>query len=79
MNGKNDKSHVYLGDGLTNTCYFLTMLFCTLRACDVISWKWYWIMAPVFISAGIGIVLAIIMLIISIAWSRSLKKKSDSK
>ena len=38
------------GQGLKNICYFLTMLFCTLRACDVIDWPWFLVMSPIFIS-----------------------------
>ena len=28
------------GKGLKSLCYFLTILFCALRACDVIDWPW---------------------------------------
>ena len=38
------------GKGLKNICDFLTMLFCTLRACDVIDWPWFLVMSPIFIS-----------------------------
>lgn len=38
------------GKGLKNICYFLTMLFCTLRARDVIDWPWFLVMSPIFIS-----------------------------
>ena len=34
----------------SNFCYFLTMLFCALRACDVIDWPWFLVMSPIFIS-----------------------------
>lgn len=37
------------GKGLKNLCCFLTMLFCTLRACDVIDWPWFLVMSPIFI------------------------------
>ena len=38
------------GKGLKNLCYFLTILFCTLRACDVIDWPWFLVMSQIFIS-----------------------------
>lgn len=45
---------------------FLTLLFCTLRACDVITWPWYAIMAPVFIAYGIAIIGLIVLGIIGL-------------
>lgn len=45
---------------------FLTLLFCTLRACDVITWPWYAIMAPVFIAYGIAIIGLIIIGIVGL-------------
>lgn len=48
------------GKGLKNLCYFLTILFCTLRACDVIDWPWFLVMSPIFISWIIGIVALVV-------------------
>lgn len=48
------------GKGLNNLCYFLTMLFCTLRACDIIDWPWFLVMSPIFISWIIGIAALVI-------------------
>lgn len=45
---------------------FLTLLFCALRACDVITWPWYAIMAPIFIAYGIAIVGLIIIGIVGL-------------
>ena len=56
-------------DGVTilaKVLNFLTILFCTLRACDVITWPWYAIMAPVFIAYGIAIVGLIVLGIIGL-------------
>lgn len=38
--------------GLINT--ILLFLFIGLRACDVINWKWYWIIAPYWIPIVLG-------------------------
>ena len=43
-----------------NLCLFLTMLFCALRACDVATWNWYWVISPILISKIIGIVSMIV-------------------
>lgn len=39
-----------IGQALRETCYFLTILFCALRACGIINWHWFWIMSPIFSS-----------------------------
>lgn len=39
-----------IGGALHETCYFLTVLFCSLRACGVINWSWFWVMSPIFFS-----------------------------
>lgn len=45
-----------LGNAIKEICYFLTILFCALRVCGVISWSWFWIMSPIFLSWIIGLV-----------------------
>lgn len=35
---------------------FLTILFITLRACDIIHWSWYWVISPFLISLIISII-----------------------
>lgn len=54
---KEKKSGAQFGKSLKELCYFLTILFCALRACNVIGWAWYWIMSPIFVSWVIGILL----------------------
>ena len=39
-----------LGKAVKETCYFLTILFCVLRACGITNWSWFWIMSPIFFS-----------------------------
>lgn len=56
-----------IGVSIKNICYFLTVLFCTLRACDIIQWSWVRIMMPIFISWGISIICLIIAGIIALA------------
>ena len=61
------------GESLHDLCYILTMLFCALRACDIITWKWYWVMSPIFISEIIGVIFLIIAGVIAV----SIVKDSD--
>lgn len=56
-----------LGEALRDTSYFLTMLFCVLRACDIIHWGWFWIMSPIFFSWAIAIVMVLVAGAITLA------------
>ena len=60
MRKENKSVGASLGKAVHDLCYFLTMLFCALRACDVITWKWYWVMSPLFASEIIGIIALIV-------------------
>lgn len=49
---------------------FLTLVFVILQICGAINWPWYFILAPILISAGLGIIftgLVLIILIICLA------------
>lgn len=48
-----------LGEAFRELCYFITILFCALRSCDVITWPWYWVMSPIFFSWIICLVLMV--------------------
>lgn len=37
----------------------LTVAFIVLKLCDVISWSWWWVLSPLWISAIITIVILI--------------------
>lgn len=43
----------------------LTIAFIVLKLCGVISWSWLWVLAPLWISFGLGLV---IFIIIAIGW-----------
>lgn len=43
----------------------LTIVFITLKLCSVISWSWWWVLAPVWAPLGICFILFIIMAIIA--------------
>lgn len=49
MRNENKSVGASLGKAVHDLFYYLTMLFCALRACDVITWKWYWVMSPLFL------------------------------
>ena len=44
----------------------LTLIFVTLKLCNVIDWSWWWVLAPTWISLGLALVLCIIVIIASL-------------
>lgn len=45
-------------------CGLLTIAFVVLKLCGVINWSWVWVLAPLWISWSIALVLVIIAIII---------------
>ena len=41
----------------------LTIVFIVLKLCKVIDWSWLWVLSPIWISIGLVIVIAIILMI----------------
>ena len=81
MKGKAKSIGSAIGTLMREICYLLTIVFCVLRACDVIDWNWFWIMSPIFITFIIAVVIWVIVgLITCIALSADDEKgKSSSK
>ena len=44
----------------------LTIVFLVLKLCKVISWKWIWVFAPVWITLAIALVAGIVYIILYI-------------
>lgn len=63
---KNDSNGFVSGIGLPWT---LTIVFLVLKLCKVISWRWIWVFAPVWITLSIALVAGIIYIILYI-WSK---------
>lgn len=54
MSKKKESVGSSLGSAVKETCkeicWLLTILFCALRACNIITWSWFWVMPPIFFS-----------------------------
>lgn len=61
-----DKSSTVATSGGIGFAGLLTVAFIVLKLVGVINWSWIWILSPLWISAGIGIIVCIIVLIIGI-------------
>lgn len=45
---------------------FLTILFIGLKLGNVINWSWFWVLSPMIFSAGLGLLLVIIVLFVAL-------------
>lgn len=50
--------------GSTNTAVIVAMAFVILKLCHVINWSWWWVLSPVWIPAGIAIILLVLLWLI---------------
>ena len=50
---KNETSK-HVGMGLADT---LCVVFVVLKLCGVIDWSWWWVLSPLWISLGLGLLL----------------------
>lgn len=44
----------------------LTIAFIVLKLTEVINWSWWWVLSPLWITAGLVIAVALIFIVISI-------------
>lgn len=49
-------------------CFLLFLVFLVLKLCNVISWSWWWVFAPIlipiYITLFIGVLIVILWLIV---------------
>ena len=48
------KNDTRCGMGFTSV---LTLIFIVLKLCKVITWSWWWVLSPIWISWGLALVL----------------------
>ena len=41
----------------------LLVAFIVLKLCDVISWSWWWVLSPIWISIAVGVVVLLMSLL----------------
>ena len=42
----------------------LTIVFIILKLCGVITWSWWWVLSPLWISAILWVILVVIVLLV---------------
>jgi hypothetical protein len=60
------------GVGGISFASLLFLVFLVLKLCGVITWSWWWVTAPLWISAGIGLVILLFLLIITVIAKKTL-------
>ena len=53
----------------------LTVVFITLKLCNIINWSWWWVLSPIWITAGIVIIVLLVVVAVEKNTSRKLKRK----
>lgn len=48
----------------------LTIVFITLKLTGVINWSWWWVLSPLWVSAGIGVLAMAIVLLVFLVKGR---------
>jgi len=46
----------------------LTIILVFLKAFNIIDWSWIWVLSPLWISALIGMLIVILLIIIGYCW-----------
>lgn len=61
----NNTTTIRTTSNITFSCA-LTLIFITLKLIGKISWSWVWVLAPLWISASISLIIFLITIIITI-------------
>lgn len=67
MNDKNGASGSAGGIGFAG---LLTIAFIVLKLLGVITWRWVWVLSPIWITAVIAVLLVIVIIVFAIAKGR---------
>lgn len=54
-----------MGEGGISTATVLFIVFLVLKLCGVISWSWWWITAPLWGGAALGLLVAIPIILLA--------------
>jgi len=56
----------------TSFATLLGITFIVLKLTDVIDWSWWWVLAPFWIGAAIGVIILITIIILAVIFSDGL-------
>jgi hypothetical protein len=53
------------GNGGVGLCGLLLIAFIVLRLTHVISWSWWWVLSPLWITLAVAVIIIVVALIVS--------------
>jgi len=56
--------------GPWDVAIFATIIFLVLRLTKLIAWSWWWVFSPVLAVLGLWLVVALVLVIVSVIFSR---------
>jgi hypothetical protein len=59
----------------TNFPTVLCIVFIVLKLCNVINWSWIWVVSPLWISIGVGLITLLIILLITLFFTKNDKTR----
>ena len=65
----NDNKSNAAGGGVSFAS-LLTLAFIILKLCNVITWSWWWVLSPMWISIGLVVVIFIVAMVVLIIKDR---------
>lgn len=57
----------------------LTLLFIALKLCGVISWSWWWVLAPLWMPIALVLLILVVGLVGVLIWYLAKGRKSDGQ
>ena len=75
MKNNNEEVNITIGGGFSG---LLFIAFLILKLCNVISWSWWWVTAPLWMPVAFVIVVSIICVIV-LAISEAIESRSWRK
>ena len=70
-----EKNYTAASSGSVGFTGLLTIAFIILKLTGFISWSWFWVLSPIWISVAIVLIILLVTLIIMIASNKDLGKR----
>lgn len=61
--------------GVRETLCSMLVTFMTLKFCGLIDWSWWWVLAPIWVSAAIAGIAGIAVLLFVVIWRKRINRE----
>jgi len=62
-------TNIHCDVGGTGFIGLLTILFITLKLIGEVSWSWWWVLSPIWISIGVVVLIILIVIILALIFN----------